>query len=122
MMKPVSATFAALAALMTAAPAWALGEYNDGIERACSGHSVEMIVPKEILDGEKTVSMHPDPDLGRRLSFESDQRWQCKMRKGSMLFGSTVDAWGGTYRILPEINDDGAVIVLSPTVSPAPGN
>ena len=40
------------------------------------------------------------------------------MRKGSMLFGSTVNGWGGTYRILPELNNDGAVIILSPTVSP----
>lgn len=110
----------ALAALMAASPAWALGEYNDGIERACSGHSVEMIVPKDIIDGEKTISMHPDPDLGRRLAFLSNQRWLCKLRKGEMLFGSTIDGWGGTYRVLPELNDDGAVIVLSPTTSPVP--
>ena len=122
MMKSVIRMTAALATITLSAPAWALGEYNDAIERACSGHSVEMIVPKEIIDGEKTISMHPDPDLGRRIAFQSDQRWLCRMRKGSMMFGSTVDGWGGSYRILPELNDDGAVIVLSPTTSPVPSN
>ena len=121
-MKTIFGMSAALAAMMSATPAWALGEYNDGIEQACSGHSVEMIVPKDIIEGEKTVSMHPDPELGRRLAFLGGQRWQCKMRKGSMMFGSTVDGWGGTYRVLPELNDDGAVIVLSPTVSPVPSD
>ena len=117
-MKTSLAICGALAALTLSSPAWALGEYNDGIESACAGHSVEMIVPQDIIQGDKTVSMHPDPDQGRRLSFLEDQRWQCKMRKGSMLFGSTVNGWGGTYRILPELNNDGAVIILSPTVSP----
>ena len=110
-----------LALTMTAGPALALGEYNDAIERACSGHSTELIIPQEYLDGEKTISMHPDLDLGRRISFMSDQRWVCKMRKGSMLFGSTVDGWGGSYRVLPELNDEGSVVILSPTSSPVPG-
>ncbi len=109
-----------VALAMAASPALALGEYNAAIERACSGHSTELIIPKEYLDSEKTISMHPDLDLGRRISFMSDQRWICKMRKGSMLFGSTVDGWGGSYRLLPELNDDGAVIIMSPTTSPVP--
>ena len=107
---------------MITGPALALGEYNDAIERACSGHSTELVIPKEYLDNEKTITMHPDLDLGRRIAFQSDQRWRCKLRKGSMLFGSTVDGWGGSYRVLPELNDDGAVVILSPTSSPVPEN
>ena len=117
----VSAGIIATVALaMGTGPAWALGEYNDVIERACSGHSVELTIPIEFLDGEKTISMHPDLELGRRVSFMSDHRWQCKMRKGSMMFGSTVEGWGGTYRVLPEINEDGAIVIMSPTTSPIP--
>ena len=117
-MKTSLAICGALAALTLSSPAWALGEYNDGIESACGGHSVRMIVPNDMIERNQTVSMHPDPEQGRRLSFLDDQRWQCKMRRGSMLFGTIVDGWGGTYRILPELNSEGTVIVLSPTVSP----
>ncbi|MBF0561289.1 MAG: hypothetical protein HQL37_04570 [Alphaproteobacteria bacterium] len=103
-------------------PAFALGEYNAVIEQACTGHSVETVVPKDILDGEKTIAMHPDPRLGRRITFMSGQRWICKMHKGEMLFGSTVDGWAGDYRMLPEINEDGIVVILSPRTSPSPQN
>ena len=110
----------AILVALASGPAFALGEYNDAIESVCSGHSTEMVIPRDILDGNKTISYHPDPTLGRRVIFDDDQHWACKMHKGSMMFGSAVDGWSGTYRILPELNDDGAVIVLSPTTSPVP--
>ena len=110
----------AIVVALASRSAFALGEYNDAIESVCSGHSTEIVIPRDILDGNKTISYHPDPEFGRRVIFDDDQHWACKMRKGSMMFGEVVDGWSGTYRILPELNDDGAVVMLSPTTSPVP--
>jgi len=116
------AVLAFVLSTLAAGPAFALGEYNGMVESACAGHSTRALIDRYILDSNRTISMHPDLQHGRRIVFMSGNQWQCRMHSGGFLSGATRSGWGGEYRITTEQSGDSVWIILSPTHSPGPND